>query len=724
MAVVCLALAASSQVATSQTSALAPVRPGPDILYEAPATSPQLENKGVWKAAPILISGVSAYRNGEFLYQDYLYDDRGAGQRALYPPDRAKYADNAADFVEVRVKPLAADTAFRLSFNSMLDFSLVGATIALGDGVQAAVIPFGAGGKEPATIFVTVHGSTAVITDAATGQEVSTRAAVTVDPAARQVEVRVPYTAFDPRKKTAVRIAAATGVWDPDKNAYRTPGDPPAPPPPEPGAAPARGGRGGRGLPPLNPARSLFFNVAYRYHEPLNTGSLLPFFSDVQQAEVLMSGDLSPFYASVDFVKLASGRDDNSQVPAKGFMSRILVSHFEPAQGRGTATNLGKSCAQPCIPQFAGRLQPYEIYVPAKTPPASGYGLTIDLHSADASYARWLGNARHVEFGERGTGSIVITPNGRGLRSGYLAESAADPFEVWADVARHYKIDNDYVSLAGVSMGAMGSFKFAGQFPDLFAAMAVSVGCPSDPIMVGHREVPAFIHTGDVDTTTNCHPGNKVLEKYLTLNQQYTWWNFLEHPHPFSSRPKSWQPFADYLGMKKRAADPPHVTFAYNADLNEPRFGINSDHAYWISHVAIRDMSHKLQANPPVGANPPANAASASNGPAYGIIDVVSYGMGRGDRVVNPVETGKGVYKFGTDDYPWPNYNSREETWGAAPTTPVRNVLDVKAENIASVTIDPKRAKVTCGATVNVASDGPIEVHLVGCSNVKTVANQ
>src|SRR4051812_33889509 len=55
-------------------------RPGPAILYAPPAKAPQLENlKGSpWKAAPILVSGASAYRKGEFLYQGWLYDDHGA----------------------------------------------------------------------------------------------------------------------------------------------------------------------------------------------------------------------------------------------------------------------------------------------------------------------------------------------------------------------------------------------------------------------------------------------------------------------------------------------------------------------------------------------------------------------------------------------------------------------------------------------------------------------
>ena len=53
-------------------------RPGPAILYRKPASSPQLSNHGVWHAKPILVSGTSAYRHGEFLYQDFLYDDHGA----------------------------------------------------------------------------------------------------------------------------------------------------------------------------------------------------------------------------------------------------------------------------------------------------------------------------------------------------------------------------------------------------------------------------------------------------------------------------------------------------------------------------------------------------------------------------------------------------------------------------------------------------------------------
>ena len=114
-------------------------RPGPDILYAGPVSAPQLTNAGVWRADPILVSGARAYRDGEFLYQDFLYDDHGArlirdpadprsgddtfsssNGTYTYPSDRV-YADNAADLVELRVKPLASATAFRLTLNSLKD---------------------------------------------------------------------------------------------------------------------------------------------------------------------------------------------------------------------------------------------------------------------------------------------------------------------------------------------------------------------------------------------------------------------------------------------------------------------------------------------------------------------------------------------------------------------------------------------------------------------------
>src|SRR3954447_18167279 len=72
------ATAAGAAAPSSLPAVTSGARPGPDLLYAPPPAAPQLTNASVWNAAPILVSGAEAYRAGEFLYQDYLYDDHGA----------------------------------------------------------------------------------------------------------------------------------------------------------------------------------------------------------------------------------------------------------------------------------------------------------------------------------------------------------------------------------------------------------------------------------------------------------------------------------------------------------------------------------------------------------------------------------------------------------------------------------------------------------------------
>src|SRR4029077_9475972 len=144
-------------------------RPGPDILYAARPRAPQLENTGIWKAKPILISGASAYRKGEFLYQDFIYDDHGANGGVndpndphvsgsafsntngtyTYPTDPA-YANNAADLVEFRVKPRGNETVFRVTLNTLIDPQRVAFTIAIGDSSSLRAFPYGANVRAPA----------------------------------------------------------------------------------------------------------------------------------------------------------------------------------------------------------------------------------------------------------------------------------------------------------------------------------------------------------------------------------------------------------------------------------------------------------------------------------------------------------------------------------------------------------------------------------------------
>jgi len=95
-------------------------------------------------------------------------------------------------------------------------------------------------------------------------------------------------------------------------------------------------------------------------------------------------------------------------------------------------------------------------------------------------------------------------------------------------------------------------------------------------------------------------------------------------------------------------------------------------------------------------------------------------GMGKAEPEPNAIVRSSGTFSFGVD-YPWPRYNAQEVTWKPASSTPARNVIDIKAENIATVTIDPVRAKVTCAATIYLATDGPTIVTMTGCARVNVI---
>ncbi len=467
-------------------------RPGPAILYRPTDQAPQLQNSGIWHATPILVSGSSAYRDGEFLYQDFLYDDHGAKGSARDPgdprtsgdsfsapngtytyPTAPAYAETAADLVELRVKPLPNATAFRLTLNTMKKPSVVGTTIAIGSSANPRRFPHGAHAKAPASRFLTVHGTHADLLGAAGLHPIGPPPKVTISKARRQIQVLVPHSSWNPGTRT-VRLAAGVGLWDRSSGRYLIPGP----------AADAQHPGGAAGL--ADP--TAFFNVAFRFHEPFQhtypPDSVFAdpaWWRDREQGNALARGDLSAFHAEVDFGKLARDVTDDMSgtptgVPRSGPMDRILASHFETEQGADYAHSCGQ--ATDCQGELRGRLQPYAIYVPPRPAPPSGYGLTLLMHSLGANYNQFSESRNQSQLGGRGKGSIVITPEGRGPDGWYYGHAGADTFEVWADAARRYHLDPSWTAISGYSMGGYGTYKFASQFPDLFARANPVVGPP------------------------------------------------------------------------------------------------------------------------------------------------------------------------------------------------------------------------------------------------------
>jgi hypothetical protein len=728
--------------ASAQSSSLPPKegsapRPGPPVLYQPLAQAPQLQNapESGWHAAPILISGASAYRKGEFLYQGYLYDDHGAKEvpdptnpmfspggdpsggdtfsepdgTYTYPTSPA-YAENAANLVELRVKPLTTATSFRITLNTLEDPALVATAIAIG-GTPGVVhpFPFGANVTAPAQYFLTVHGETASLTDAVTGAPVAGPSpSVSVDRLRRQITVQVPHSEWNPGS-SSVRLAAGVGLWNAATESYLLPG-----------AIASATQPGGAGASPAPPA---FFDVAFRFNaqEPLpgtpgaTTATAPAWWRESAQAQALASGDISSFYAQVDFAKLRAKTNDDmpgeaTGVPQSGAFDRILASHFSDGQGADYASGgCGSSAA--CIGEMRGTLLPYAIYLPSGSTPAGGWGMTLLLHSLSANYNQFAGSRNQSQFAARGGGSIVVTPSGRGPDGWYYDRAGADTFEVWRDVAAHYSLDPSFTDIAGYSMGGYGTYKFASQFPDLFAKAQPTVGPPGLGIwvppgepqpggnqsltqrMLGSvRNVPFLIWD---ETTDELVPIAGVLDQVETfdkLGYRYEFDQFQAGDHLTLALNDEYSPAAAFLGTDHVVSDPSHVTYVYNPTMDFAADGTAAGHAYWVYNVALRDAS---------GTSP------------LGEIDVRSHGFGVGDPVAAATQHGAGVLTGG--QIPAIPYTSQSKAWEAPPSEPVQDVLDITASNVASVTIDAKRARVDCAAHLNITSDGPLKVTLRDC---------
>jgi hypothetical protein len=695
-------------------------RPGPDILYAKPPRAPQLENRGVWKAPPILVSGAQAYREGEYIYQDYLFDDHGAmggkdpndpygAQDHLYSapqgtftyPTSKVYANNAADLVEFRVKPLAKATAFRVTLDTLKDPSRTAFTIALGD-AQNQAWPYAAGVSSPASGFLTWHGSSVDFLWTATdwnGHAVPYKAtlhhATHVDLLRRQVTVLLPHRIWDP-KQLKVRMSVGVGLWDRAAHTYLAPQ-------PGPATATTPGG--------ASADAAAIVNIGPRLDEPLpliagatmadtavGGEALARFWRDSMQAQQLAEGDVSPFAADVDFAKLAKRSWDESDVPQTGPMDRIMASHYSFGQGvdptkvcyRIGGVDLGAKC----IGRDVGQLQPYAVYVPKQPWSAPGFGVTLLLHSLSANYNQYLGSHNQSELGDRGSGSIVITPGGRGPDGFYAGIPEADTFEAWADVARNYNLDPDWTVVTGYSMGGFGTYRLLARWPDLFARGWSVVGAPGsvDDQLVSLRNTPLLLWNSTEDELVNIQTSEQAVADDTAAGIRFIENLFLTADHLTLAANDEFMPGVRWLGSHRVDRDPARVSYVVDPTEDNALARTVADHAYWLSGLRTR-------------------------GKGDGVVDAVSKAFGVGIPKVLPVQQGAGVLTGG--EIPAMAYVQRRQAWGPTPKAPRADAIVITAKNLSRIVIDIARAHVDCNVTLKVSTDGPLTVVIPGCGEAR-----
>jgi hypothetical protein len=726
------ASAAAAPVAGASSLYSGPgARPGPDILYSRPAAAPQLTNAPPFTAAPILVSGATAYRAGEFLYQDFLYDDHGARELADPTDTRATtlgdlfskpngtytyptgpgYANDAADLVEFRVKPLTRSTAFRVTLNTLENPALIAFSIAIGGRPgHEFEFPDGANVKAPASLFLTVHPSgsriVASLVHAATGGPVRGPApSVRIDRRRRQITVEIPHREWNPKRQT-IRLAAGVGLWDSSAQRYLLPQ-----------AIADATHPGGAGT-ATHPAA--FFNVAFRTREPspsvtAGTQAVVDaaWWRDRDQGTALAGNDISSLSANVNFSKLARKVRDDSEIPRTGGIDRILASHFEPAQGANFSNECGFGGATnpaSCVPEYQGQLQPYEIFVPRGAASAGGYGMTLQLHSLSANYNQYLSSRNQSQFAQRRKPSIVITPEARGPDQFYEGLGAADVFEVWADMARHYALNSRYTEITGYSMGGIGTFVLATQFPDLFARAQPTVGDePNNDLLPSLRNVPVLMWNNTADELVSPAIYLQTATKLASLGYRYKLDAYQPCANPGCSPifpnhlelavNDQFAPAAAFLDSAVVDLDPAHVTYVVDPAADRRPLGIVGNHAYWVSGLTLRS-----------------NAPTGSRNEPEGTVDAVSHGFGAGDPVASASAPGGGTL---TGGHLGPLQFARTSTsWGPTPRIPSLDVINITAKNISTASISVLRAHVDCKVVLHITTDGPLTVTLPGCGRV------
>lgn len=190
--------------------------------------------------------------------------------------------------------------------------------------------------------------------------------------------------------------------------------------------------------------------------------------------------------------------------------------------------------------ETANEIMPYRLYVPTSYDPGRSMPLVVALHGLGGTENSFFENynADFPRLAEE-HGYIVAAPLGYRVDGSYgwgLGNPPADPtvqfvqarseedvMQVLGLVQQHYNIDTQRIYLAGHSMGAIGTWKVAAKFPDVWAAIGMFAGAGAPATLSQMQHIPQFVVHGDADPTVNVQGSRAMVArmKELEMTLQY-----------------------------------------------------------------------------------------------------------------------------------------------------------------------------------------------------------